>query len=360
MNTLTVSKIYVSLFSNYLKQLQTKRPDLQLHKISVPTNANQNSECVPLELIENFVSSIVKTTKIKSLGLDIGEHIHPSDYGIFGYAAMNCSTLAQATSLVERYVTLLNQAFLVTLSESNGNIHIELKNSITEDVGKILVELQFTSACQMAKFLTGPQKSVEIGMTEVRFKHSPLTDISRYHEVFNCPVLFNQNKNEIVASKAILSQEVRSASPKMLSMLLKKIKRLQDEMNSNVSLGQRVCKFIENYISTKGVPNAEIVARHFNMSLSTLKKHLHQEDLNYTTICDEVRRNMAIKMVVRSSDQLQTISESLGFANTSAFNRAFRRWTKVTPAEYRRNNLQRSVLKLGIGDAQHKTTSELA
>ena len=345
MNSLTVSKIYVSMFSNYLEQLQTKRSDIQLHKISLPAILSSNREFVSLESMEKFISSVVKTTKNQSLGLDIGEHIHPSDYGIFGYAMMNCSTLAQAVGLVESYVTLLNQAFSVTLFETNNNIHIELENNVSDGVGNILVELQFTSVCKMAKFLTGPQKNTDICMSEIRFQHSPLADISRYEEVFNCPVLFNQKKNEIVVSKSVLSQRVRSASPKMLSMLLKKMKRLQDEMNNNVTLGQRVCEFLENYIGTKGVPNADVVARHFNISLSTLKKHLHQERLNYTTICDEVRRNMAIKMVVHSSDQLQNISEGLGFANTSAFNRAFRRWTKITPAEYRRIHLRKEHLR---------------
>ena len=336
MNALTVSQVYVSLFSNYLEQLKTKRPDLQCHKINLPATTNVSHECVPLELVENFIASIVQTTNIKSLGLDIGENIHPSDYGIFGYAVMNCSTFAQAIKLVESNVVLLNQAFSVTLRECHKEMHFELESDVCEDIGRILIELQFASACQMAKLLAGPQQQSDIYMSEIRFKHSPLTDERRYQDVFNCPVLFNQDKNEIVMSKVILSQEVRSASPQILSMLMKKMQRLHDEMNNNVKLGQRVCSFLENSIASHGIPNANAVAQHFNMSLSTLKKRLNQEGLNYSSICDDVRRKLAIRKVVHSSDQLQSISMGLGFSNTSAFNRAFRRWTQATPAEYRR------------------------
>jgi AraC-like DNA-binding protein len=336
MSALSVSQVYVSLFSNYLEQLQTKRPDLQCHRIGLPVATNESNDCVPLALLEDFISSIVRTTNIESLGLDIGEHTHPSDYGIFGYAVMNCATLSQAIKLVQSHVMLLNQAFTVTLRECKDEVFFELESNSCEEVGRILVELQFASACKMANFLAGHQQKPDIYMTEVRFKHSPLTDYSRYLDVFNCPVLFNQEKNEIVIANVTLSKEVRSASPKILSMLMKKMQRLHDEMNNNVSLGQRVCEFLENNVGHHGIPNAQVVAQNFNMSLSTLKKHLHQENLNYTVICDDVRRNIAIKKVVYSTDQLQIISSGLGFSNTSAFNRAFRRWTKVTPAEYRR------------------------
>jgi AraC-like DNA-binding protein len=78
--------------------------------------------------------------------------------------------------------------------------------------------------------------------------------------------------------------------------------------------------------------------------MSTLKKHLHQENLNYTTICDDVRKNMAIKMLTISSDQFQHISDYLGFSNSSAFHRAFKRWTGMTPAEYRRISISAPAL----------------
>ncbi|MFT7185270.1 MAG: AraC-like DNA-binding protein [Pseudohongiellaceae bacterium] len=360
MSALTVSEVYVGLFSNYLEQLQTKRPELNLKKIAVPIIPHSYSECLSLEFVEDFVSSIVQITKNKSLGLDIGEKIHPSDYGVFGYAVMNCSTLLQALRLVERHVMLLNQSFTVTLRELNEEMHVELETSSSEEIGRILVELQMASVCHMATFLAGSYHQADICMTEIHFKHSPMTDISRYQTVFNCPVLFNQDKNKIVVAEAILSKRVRSASPKMLLILQKKIKRLQDEMNDNVSLGQRVCDFLEGYVGTNGVPSALIVAQHFNISLSTLKKHLHQEHLNYTTICDEVRRNMAIKMVVHSSDQLKNISDYLGFSNSSAFNRAFRRWTKITPAEYRRKHFRHDDLNAPKSHSRYERKSSLA
>jgi len=342
------------MLSNYLEQQLTKRPDCHLNNITLPIISNSNCERLSLGTIESLVSSIVDTTKSKSLGLDIGKHIHPSDYGIFGYALMNCSTLAQAAELVVTHCSLLNQAFDVNLIERDEDIHFQLENTSTTFASQILVELHLSSVVQMARFLAGPQKSDDVTMSEVCFQHKALADITQYQKIFNCPVRFEQKKNEIVVSNNVLAQPIRSASPKMLSMLLKKVTRLEEEMNDSIAFGQRVCNFVENSISEAGLPSAAIVADHFNISMSTLKKHLHQENLNYTAICDDVRKKMAIKMVVCSTEQLQNISDYLGFSNSSAFHRAFRRWTAVTPAEYRRSSVQTS------STVKEKQCSEIA
>jgi len=327
------------MFSNYLEQLNIRRPDKQFRTIPLPTISSSNCDRLSISSVESLVTFIAGTTKNNSFGLDIGEHIHPSDYGIFGYAMMNCSTLSQAAELVVNYGSLLNQSLNVTLIEVGENIHFQLENSSADSASYILVELYLSSVVQMAIFLAGAQNCEHVRMSEVRFKHTALALPGKYQRVFKCPVRFGQNINEIVVTKNVLSQKIRSASPKMLLMLLKKMTRLVDEMNHNLSFSKKVTSFVEANINDHILPSAPIAAKHFNISMSTLKKYLHQENLNYTAICDAVRKNMAIKMLTCSCDQFQNISDYLGFSNSSAFHRAFKRWTGMTPAEYRRSSV---------------------
>ena len=348
MNSLTASSVYIDLIVNYLEQLKVRKPSLDLSKICLPEtySINANSNNVYLNELEDFVGSIVHMTQSQSLGLDLGAFIHPSDYGLFGYAVMSCSTLGQAIVLLEEYVVLLNQAFTINLVELDEFIQLELEAPSNKTVEGILVELQLVSICQIAKFLVGAQTVFNKQDFEIHFKHGPLAELSRYTKVLNSSVHFSQKTNKIIIPKTLLAKRIRSASPKMFMMLLKKLHRLKAELNNNVSFALRVSDFIESNILLNGVPTAAIVALHFNISLSTLKKHLQQEGYNYTSICDNVRHKIAIKMVAHSSDQLQNIGRRLGFSNTSAFNRAFRRWTKIAPAEYRRRficNAQKKV-----------------
>ena len=151
MNTTTASQVYVSMFSNYLDQLQVKRPDLQLNRIRLPIISSSNCERLSLGVIESLVSRIAEITNNQSFGLDIGEHIHPSDYGIFGYAMMNCSTLAQAAELVVNYGSILNQAFNVKLPECGNNIHFKFDNNSLEIKNQIIVKLHISSVVQIVR-----------------------------------------------------------------------------------------------------------------------------------------------------------------------------------------------------------------
>jgi len=82
-------------------------------------------------------------------------------------------------------------------------------------------------------------------------------------------------------------------------------------------------------------PDSEELAAALNMAEATLRRRLKQEGVTYQSIRDALRRDLAI---ARLADTTQTIAEiafALGFAEPSAFHRAFRKWTGVRPAAYR-------------------------
>lgn len=83
-------------------------------------------------------------------------------------------------------------------------------------------------------------------------------------------------------------------------------------------------------------PNFEQLAGELKLASSTLHRKLEAEGESFQRIKDELRRDMAIHLLAEGEDSVADIAAALGFAETSAFHRAFKQWTGVSPGDYRR------------------------
>ena len=84
-------------------------------------------------------------------------------------------------------------------------------------------------------------------------------------------------------------------------------------------------------------PSAEKVAETLNLSLSTLRRRLLVEKTTFQTIKDECRKNSAIEYMSAPQLSINDVAGLMGFDEPSAFFRSFKRWTGMTPGEYRQN-----------------------
>ena len=72
----------------------------------------------------------------------------------------------------------------------------------------------------------------------------------------------------------------------------------------------------------------------------TLRRRLQDEGVGFQMIKDELRRDIAIEYLSKSELSILEISNQLGFAEASAFNRAFKDWTGFSPGAYRQTKFK--------------------
>jgi AraC-like DNA-binding protein len=91
-----------------------------------------------------------------------------------------------------------------------------------------------------------------------------------------------------------------------------------------------------------GVPTLSAVARQLAMAPRTLQRRLAAEGTTFERLTDDVRRRTAERLLRDASLAVGEIGYLLGFSEPSAFQRAFRRWHRLSPLAFRRSQSMRT------------------
>jgi len=78
------------------------------------------------------------------------------------------------------------------------------------------------------------------------------------------------------------------------------------------------------------------IADRLHLSPRTIHRRLEEEGSSFRGIKDALRRDMALARLTKSKDSIAKVAADLGYADTSAFYRAFVEWTGMAPIHYRR------------------------
>lgn len=84
-----------------------------------------------------------------------------------------------------------------------------------------------------------------------------------------------------------------------------------------------------------GRTGAEDVALALGISRSTLQRRLREEGTTYQAVLDATRRDMALRYLKKTTLRADEIASVLAYRDANSFSRSFRRWTGVSPMEFR-------------------------
>ena len=324
--------------------------------INIITGSNASIEHegrLSLDQLDELVRTIFDARGSLDFGLKLGSKIHPSDFGLVGYALMNCPNLLQAMHKLNRYRQQLKAGFSTSFEVQDSEIIYTIDGADDLICLFPMVEFDFASGVQFARMLAGPTRQHDIRLLNVNFQHGPLAPLETYESVFQCPVAFECEQNSIVIDRRSIDVPVHGANPKLFEMLDEKLKACVAKALNPKDLSLRVKEYLQERERDK-VPTQSDAAQHFFMSVSCFKNHLRKHGTSYQKLYDEVRCEEAKRLLQREEVSLKEISFQLGFANQSAFNRAFKRWTQANPSEYRSKYLDQ---RESISTARNAATS---
>lgn len=321
------------LYINILKRLLAKR-DLDIEALTsysaVKSALLKNDDRLPLSLVTRIWEDAAQRTNDTTLALKAGIQIHPSDYGIMAYAWLNCNNFSDILNLVCKYKTLMNDAFKATLTKDEHQYIYTLYSE--KIVSSDLVELDFSSILYMGYIAAGDMDHSNVKIEKIEFSHPPKGPLSFYKNCFKCNIEFEKTHNKMYLTKKTLSTEVVSPKTFILKFFLNIAEKIASKQTRKKQLRQKIEQYVYESLSTQKKISINNASMHLNSSASTLKRSLAKEGYTFKGISDSIIEKEAKILLKDATLTVSDVAYILQFSNTSSFQRAFKRWTNMSPS----------------------------
>ena len=290
----------------------------------------------PIEEVEmpRIVECIYNYTKDEALMIKLGQRLDFTFFGSFGFALMSCSNFKAVTKLTNRYRLLLGSGLNLNISYDSHKSMTTLRVSIgiLKNLQKRLItELVISQAIYLIKVITNNDKL----NFKVTFQHEGVNNKELYESILKCDVEFNQLHNDLTIPD-LSEEKLISANSAVHIIYEEQCEELLRDLNKIENFSAAVRRILLQ--AGDDLPNIKEVAFKLHTSESTLRRRLKDESSSYRIICDEVRDVLAKKYLTTTNLTISDIAMLLNYSEAASFRRAFVRWNKVTPNDYRHSN----------------------
>ncbi|AGI23762.1 AraC family transcriptional regulator [Pseudomonas sp. MT3] len=256
----------------------------------------------------------------------------PSKRGTFAMmcnAIIHCRTLEKALIRGILFYGLFPGAPSIHLVREGDRARLTLDGRHLHDPDHFLTESLLLIWHRLASWLIGQR----IRLEEATFSYPAPEHQAEYDLLFPCPRRFAADSTSLLLPARYLDMPLLQDERTLKHFLKDSPADLLARPDGGDSLTSQIRRLLGR--DCRNWPDLEQVAAQLHMSPQTLRRHLREEGPNFQELKDQLRRDLAIYYLGRDELSIQDIADQLGFSEPSAFHRAFKKWTGLTPGAYR-------------------------
>jgi AraC-like DNA-binding protein len=287
---------------------------------------------LPYLQISQLLAASVNATGCEHFGLLLGQSASASHLGLAGFLMRAAPTVEAALDSLVEHLDLHDQGGTPTLIKT---AEMTLLGYTVQQPGAVAVDhiYDMTTAitCNIMRALCGKTWCP----SEVMLARRKPSDTEPYRHFFKAPVQFDAELSAIVFRNRCLQQPVPSADALLFDHLEKTASDLHAQQHlslTNTLLAQLRLGLLRRQWS------AADLASTLGLHERTLHRRLHAVGTSYRRELDKVRQSTSLQLLASTDISVAQIADSMGYTNSSAFIRAFSRWTGTTPMKWRRED----------------------
>lgn len=244
--------------------------------------------------------------------------------------AITAPTLAVALDRAARYLRIVLPDFTVTLERDQGEARLTISEARAIGTGRVFA---FEWLLRLLHGLSSWLVGRAIVLDAVAFPYPRPEHADDYALIYTANSSFDAT--QLIANFAanLLDLPIRRDEAALQTFLVGAPGKLTMLYRCDREMVLRVRDFLRDALP-EAKPLAD-VARTLHLSPRTLHRRLEEEGSSFQAIKDALRRDLAISRLAKTQQPLSRIASDLGFADPSAFYRAFVSWTGMAPTHYR-------------------------
>jgi AraC-like DNA-binding protein len=325
-HTISIELVHEALLQCALADVD--RQDL-LEKTGITLLPGGADQRVPASTYAALWSGLAQQTDDWFFGMDPRPLRHGSLAFLFR-SSMSQPTVAAGLESGLSFLRLMLEQFdaRLILRQSVAEIVISQPASIT---GRAFADFTFWMVVHgLICWLCG--RRVPILGIDLRCAEPGFTD--DYRVMFSDNLRFERPHSRMIFAADCLSLPIRRTEQELQAFLAATPGNLLVKYRDAQSLASRIRHALRSRPADQW-PQSAALAQELAISASTLRRRLADEGQSYQSLKDGLRRELAMGWLADEALSFASIAERLGFADTSSFYKAFRKWSGTNPGHYR-------------------------
>ncbi len=311
-------------------------PEKVLRKHGISLDNMSGAALIDLNVELDIVRDALAISNEPLLGLKAGRQVTFTSYGTFAMLAMSApnfletlkvSAQFQSLSLLISHMTLHIEPDWVELRYILPDVPQELRNFIADR------DLMGTYIF-MREFMTDPGFYL-LGAGTARPKPTG-AQWREYREHIDIDMQFDQAYNWFRIPRSIMSRTLKHSNHLAhrfyTLQAYELMRKFYPDSGDVVAQTKQILLGYERHF-----PAVSEMAKTFGVSERTYHRKLDEANTSYRTLVDEYKKERCLDLLSQHKPSVASLAETLGYAESSSFLRAFKRWTGTTPKQYRAN-----------------------
>ena len=299
--------------------------DYYFKKVNLPTKVDDPESLVPLLPFYNLINTVAINENIPDFGSRIARITPWHNVASLGPLIRNSNSLEELLTTFCDIASGQSSPVIFSVKDEGGYTSFCYTNTL-HFKGEIQMELyRITSMIQLVQLAASAVWRPEV--IRLKMPKSDIVDASPL--LTGSEIRFSQPDSAITIPKDFLQLPVQIDIPK-------NIKTDQtDQADLNIEFIKSISQIISTYVLTNNT-SLEEIADATGMSARTLQRRLTDNGLKFHDLLDQEKFEHAKEMLQQSQVPITEIAEALGYSDAAHFTRAFRRWSGVSPTDYKK------------------------